>query len=80
MSGPYNVTFTAEMTTSSFSVSIIDDETFEDDETFTLKINSAPSIIDIGDPHQATVTIVDNEGKWCIHWSKYNHSYYLFHT
>jgi len=62
-SGPYNVTFTAGMNTSSFTVPITDDDVFEDIEYFTLKINSVlPSSIDIGDPRQATVAIEDNEG------------------
>ena len=51
------------MNTSSFTVSITDDDVFEDIEYFILKINSVlPSIINIGDLRQATVAIEDNEG------------------
>ena len=61
-SGPYNVTFTAGTTNSSFTISINDDDIFEDNESFALIIFSLPNIITAGDPRQATVTIVDNEG------------------
>ena len=61
-SGPYNVTFTAGTTNSSFTISISDDNTFEDNESFVLTITSLPNIITAGEPLQATVTIVDNEG------------------
>ena len=61
-SGPYNVTFTAGTTNSSFAISISDDNTFEDNESFTLTITSPTNIITAGDPLQATVTIVDDEG------------------
>ena len=58
------------MTTSSFTVSITEDNVFEVDEYFTLKINSVPSIVDIGDPRQATITIGDNEGR-CSQYCSY---------
>ena len=61
-SGPYNVTFTAGTTNSSFAISIRNDNTFEDNESFALTIASLPNIITVGNPHQATVTIVDDEG------------------
>ena len=61
-SGPYNVLFTAGTTNSSFTISISDDNTFEDNESFVLTITSLPNIITAGDPLQATVTIVDDEG------------------
>ena len=61
-SGPYNVTFTAGTTYSSFTISIRNDNTFEDNESFALTITSLPNIITVGNPRQATVTIVDDEG------------------
>ena len=61
-SGPYNVTFTAGMTSSSLVITINDDNMFEDNENFVLKFDSVPSIIAIGDPREATLTILDNEG------------------
>ena len=60
-SGPYNITFTAGTTSSSFTITINDDDTFEDNESFVVAITSVPSIITVGNPHQATVTIVDDE-------------------
>ena len=61
-SGPYNVTLTAGTTNSSFAISISDDNTFEDNESFVLTITSLPNSTTAGDPRQATVTIVDDEG------------------
>ena len=63
-SGPYNITFSAGMTTSSLDIMINDDSLFEDNESFSLTIDSVPSNITIGDPHEATVTIVDNESNY----------------
>ena len=65
-SGPYNVTFIAGMTTTSFVISLIDDDAREDNESFTLTIDSSP--VPVNDPNAVTVTIVDHDGK-C---SKYN--------
>lgn len=58
------------MTNSSLSVMINDDSVFEDNETFSLIIVSVPSNISIGDPGEATVTIMDDESN--------NHNYNLF--
>lgn len=63
-SGPYNATFTAGETIASFFVTIIDDGIREDDEDFTLIINS--SLIPINVPDQAIVTIIDDDGKYII--------------
>ena len=48
-----------------FNVSIIDDNEFEDNENFTLAINSSllPYRATVGYPGVATVTIVDYDGK-----------------
>ena len=53
------------MTRVSFNISINNDDTFEDNETFTLIINtsSLPSHVIVGSPGQATVTIVDDDCK-----------------
>ena len=72
-SGPYNINFTAGMTSSSLAITINDDNIFEDNENFTVTIDSDPSTIAVGDPHQATVTIVDNEGT--NHYSIENKNY-----
>ena len=57
------------MTSSSLVIMIIDDSMFEDNENFSLRIDSVPSNITIGDPREATVTIVDDESN--------NHNYNL---
>ena len=49
------------MTSSSLVIMIIDDSMFEDNENFSLTIDSVSSNITIGDPHEVTVTIVDDE-------------------
>ena len=53
------------MTKVPFIVSITDDNTLESNENSILTINPSllPSGVTIGDPGQATVTIVDNDGK-----------------
>ena len=60
MSGPYSVTFTAGVTTTSFVVSIFDDGILEDDEDFSLIITLSP--IPVVDPVEANVTILDDDG------------------
>ena len=62
-SGPYNVTFSNDMTSVSFDVPIIDDSIFEGDEDFILSINqpSLPSDAVVGE--SATVTILDDDDR-----------------
>ena len=64
-SGPYSVTFPANVTRVEFSISINNDTLFENNENFTLSINSSslPTGVMVGDPGEATVTIVDDDGK-----------------
>ena len=63
-SGPYSVTFPAGVTSVPFNVTINNDNVFEDNENFTLTINSSlPTGVMAGNPGQATVTIVDNDRK-----------------
>ena len=64
-SGPYIVTFPAGVTTTTFNVSINDDNILEYNENFTLTINSCPlpDGVSPGYPKEATVTIVDNDCK-----------------
>ena len=48
----------------SFSISINNDNIFEENENFTLTINSSlPTGVMVGNPGQATVTIVNNDCK-----------------
>ena len=55
------------MTSVPFNVSINDDDISEGNENFMLTVNpsSLPSGIINGNPGQATVTIVDNDCKFC---------------
>ena len=65
MSGPYNVTFPAGMTTTVLDVPINNDNICEPIETFIVTINtsSLPDRVTRGDPGQATVTIMDDDGE-----------------
>ena len=67
-SGPYSVTFNAEVTEVPFNVSIHDDNILEGNETFDLTINqsSLPNRVDVNDPAQATVIIVDDDGNYIV--------------
>ena len=53
------------MTSASFDIPINDDDILEGDEDFMLTINpsSVPTGVTVGNPDQATVTIVDDDGK-----------------
>ena len=64
-SGPYTVTFPAGMTSVPFDIPINDDMILEANENFTLTINpsSLPAGGTVGNPDQATVTIVDDDRK-----------------
>lgn len=59
------MTFPAGMTEVSFNITIIDDTTLEYNETFFLTIlqSSLPSDVATGLPFQATMIIVDDDGK-----------------
>ena len=63
--GPYNVTFIAGMISVQVFIPIFEDITIEIDESFNLTIDasSLPSSVTVGDPDQATVTIVEDSGK-----------------
>ena len=64
-SGPYTVTFVAGQTHALFNISLTDDDSLEDRETFMLTINSSslPSNIIRGNLNQTMITIVDNDSK-----------------
>ena len=65
-SGPYNVMFPANQSYVSFDIMINNDMMFEGDEDFMIAINSSSllsSNVNVGNPGQATVTIVDDDGK-----------------
>ena len=64
-SGPYTVTFPAGETSASFDIPINDDDILEVNEDFMLTIDpsSLPTGGTVGNPGQATVTIVDDDRK-----------------
>ena len=64
--GPYQVTIPAGNISVTFDVKIYDDNILEANETFSLTINvsSLPGCIDYAVPYQATVMIVDDDGKF----------------
>ena len=64
-SGPYSVTFLARMTNVSFNITLNDDAIIERNENLMLTIinSSLPFGVTVGDPGEATVTIVDDDGK-----------------
>ena len=65
MSGPYSVVLPTNMTYATFNISITDDTMFEQNETFMLTIANTglPSNVTVGYPDQATVTIINDDGK-----------------
>ena len=69
-SGPYTITVPARQIYVSFNVSIIDDNTLELNETFTLTIDpsSLVSHLNVSNPDHSTVIIVDNDGKSTIQY------------
>ena len=77
-SGPYTVTFVAGQTHNVFNVPLNNDGYYEGNENFVVTINSSslPSRVTPGNPSQATVTIVDNDGK--DFYNYYNQKYFDF--
>ena len=68
-SGPYNVTFSPGQINTTVMISIKDDNILEvDNENFMVTVNNYSSSLPIiiGDPGNATVTIVDNDSKHLI--------------
>ena len=65
--GIYNVTFPANVTLRSIDIQICNDIVLEDNESFGISIisNSLPDNVTSGSLDQATVTIVDNDRKYC---------------
>ena len=65
-SGPYTVTIPAGQTTATFNIPVNDDNIYEGDEEFMLSIisSSLPTGVTHGTPCEATVTTVDDDGKY----------------
>ena len=69
MHGPYPVIFAAGLTSTEFYISIIDDDVYENNETFKLAINSLflPHNVSTVDPtNQTTVIIKNDDSKWFV--------------
>ena len=62
----YTVTFPVNVTSQTVDIPICDDSVLEQDEMFSLSIdsNSHPGNVTNGSPDHVNVTIVDNDGKW----------------
>ena len=63
-SGSYEILFTAGQTNVSFNISIFEDYSKDDNETFTLTIISKmlPDRVSAGNPNTSTVIIKDTTG------------------
>ena len=64
-SRPYSLSFSQGITRISFKVLIIDDDIYEDIESFhvTIDPSSLPSDVIVDYPSEVTVFIMDNDGK-----------------
>ena len=67
-SGPYTVMFNVGANCSTFTVNISNDDIFENNETFILKINDSllPSCVSVGDVNQITITIENDDGEYKV--------------
>ena len=61
----YTVTFPASVTSQTVDIPICDDSILEQDEMFSLSIdsNSHPDNVTNGNPDHVNITIIDNDGK-----------------
>ena len=64
-SGPYIVTIPAGVTMFPFNISINNDNIYEGDEDFMITIDPStlPDDVSVGNPGEATVTIVDDDSE-----------------
>ena len=63
-SGPYNVTFHVGEISATLNISIKDDEIIENNEYFNVIINATLLPNNVVNVDNATVTIMDDDGKW----------------
>ena len=65
-SGPYIVTIPARITSVLFDIPITNDNVLEQNENFNLTINASLllSRVTVTNPHQAIVTIMDDDSKY----------------
>ena len=87
-SGPYDVTFFVGINRVLLDIPVINDNTLENNENFNVTINSSslPSYVVVGDSGQATVTILNDDGKYelavivsflCQGYNKYDWLFYF---
>ena len=63
----FNVTVAAGETSSSFTISIIDDKTQEDNETLNIAINLLPTTLPLSlCISSSTLTIIDHDGMYHV--------------
>ena len=64
-SGPYTVQFDVGLLSTTLNISINDDDIFEDNEMFSIGIDSSslPNRVTIGNHSRSTVTIIESVGK-----------------
>ena len=67
--GPYIIKFPVNHTRVSLSITITDNDEMENNKTFVLIINSSSLTrhVDVGNPNQTTVTILDDDGKYAVY-------------
>lgn len=65
--GPYASTISAGMTTATFNLTIVNDNILEENEFFYVVINSSslPNDVSVSSPLQLTVTIANDDCKYC---------------
>ena len=70
--GPYMVTFPVNHTCVPLNIKITDNDEMENNKTFVLIINSSslPRHVDVGNPYQTNVTILDDDGN-CVKYAVY---------
>ena len=69
MQASSTVTFQPLITTTFLAIGVYDDEINEEDEIFTatLSLTNTLNGVTLGDDRDATVSIMDDDGKPCVH-------------
>ena len=67
ITGPYNVTFLTGRTTAEFTVSVINDNILEVNESFSLAVNSAALPSNVSSIDQTMITITDTDSELYLH-------------
>ena len=61
--GPYNVIFLARRTRAMLTISVINDNILEVNESFSLAVDPAVLPSNVASTDQTTITIIDNDSK-----------------